>query len=57
MAGTLDPATEQRLVNFEKRLAELTLRVAELERWRRTAVEGSVDRSTIREKVNYDWQS
>lgn len=53
----VDPAFRDRLDQLERDLRELRGRVAALERLVGTAGEHAADRSTVREKVSYDWQS
>jgi hypothetical protein len=55
-----DPASPDlpaRIQQLEKELRELRLRLAELERRLDPRSEHPQDRSTVREKVAYDWQA
>lgn len=57
MADSSDPALLDRLARLERELRELRARVAALERAVGTSGEHPSDRSTVREKVAYDWQA
>lgn len=56
MAQDPGAAVSERLARLEQEVRELRGRVAALERRVGTAAEHPSDRTTVREKVSYDWQ-
>ncbi len=57
MADELPPDLIARVERLEKELREVRLRLASLELKMDPRLEHPVDKSTIREKVAYDWQA
>jgi ribosomal protein L29 len=53
-----DPAAmAARLAQLEQELRDLRARLATLEKQLAPRLENPADRSTVREKVSYDWQA
>ncbi len=57
MAPDPEAPLAERLARLEQELRELRARVAALERMVGSGQEHPSDRSTVRQKVAYDWQS
>lgn len=57
MAGSTEEALKLRIAQLERKVAELTQRLAAYERGDRPRQENPVDRRTVQEKVVYDWQA
>ncbi len=50
-------SVEERIVRLERQLAEVQRRLDALERHLTQKAEHPVDRTAVREKVTFDWQS
>jgi hypothetical protein len=57
MAAATEEALKLRIAQLERKVAELTQRLAAYERGDRPRQENPVDRKTVQEKVIYDWQA
>ena len=56
MAEPSNDATNDWIARVDRELKELRARVVALERLIGTSGEHAADRSTVRQKVSYDWQ-
>lgn len=56
MADEAAPTLLDRLARLEREIQDLRTRLASLERLMGSGREHAEDRSTVREKVAYDWQ-
>jgi len=57
VSGPTAPDLATRLAELERQVRDLRVRVALLEKGTAPRKENPDDRSTIREKVTFDWQS
>ncbi len=56
MVASATPDLAARIVELERELRELRLRVIQLERLVGSGEEHPTDQTTVRRKVSYDWQ-